>query len=88
MAAFLRVIRNTGRKMSAFSRRYCVDFGDDHGRHDYATNMRCDDVGNHHRKVEEVYQLVSFRVQNHGGHWSDWTDWEKSAVVEVDHHGH
>ena len=68
--------------------RYCVDFDDDHGRHDYATNMRCDDVGNHHRKVEEVYQLVSFRVQNHGGHWSDWTDWEKSAVVEVDHHGH
>ncbi|WP_160141881.1 hypothetical protein [Arthrobacter sp. SLBN-122] len=42
----------------------------------------------HDRKVEEVYQLVSFRVQNHGGHWSDWTDWEESAVVEVDHHGH
>lgn len=68
---------------------YCVDFGDDHGRHDYAMHKSdCDDVDNHHRKVEEVYQLVSFRVQNHGGHWSDWTDWEKSAVVEVDHHGH
>jgi hypothetical protein len=71
-----------------------VDFGDDHGRHDYAINKHddCEDLEmddrKHDRKVEEVYQLVSFRVQNHGGHWSDWTDGEKSAVVEVDHHGH
>ena len=69
-----------------------LDFGD-HGRHDDARNKDgCDDVDRYDhkddRKVEEVYQLVSFRVQNHGGHWSDWTDWEKSAVVEVDHHGH
>ena len=40
------------------------------------------------RGSEEVYHLVSFRVENKGGHWSDWTPWEKSAVVEVDHHGH
>ncbi|TQJ34068.1 hypothetical protein FBY36_1296 [Arthrobacter sp. SLBN-122] len=71
-----------------------MDFGDDHGRHDYAMNNHDDckdlemDDRKHDRKVEEVYQLVSFRVQNHGGHWSDWTDWEESAVVEVDHHGH
>ena len=71
-----------------------VDFGDDHGRHDYAMNKHddCDDLKKYDRKydrkVEEVYQRVQFRVENHGGHWSDWTDWEKSAVVEVDDHGH
>ncbi|MDT0169334.1 hypothetical protein [Pseudarthrobacter sp. BRE9] len=49
--------------------------------HDDARTIHyCVDVGNHDR---DVYQLVSFRVE-HGGHWSDWTDWEKSAVVEVD----
>jgi len=59
------------------------------GRHDDARTLHFYvDVRNHDRKGEEVYQLVSFRVQNHGGHWSDWTPWEKSAVVEVDHHGH
>ena len=61
----------------------------DFDRHDDARTLHYRvDVGDHHRKGEEVYQLVSFRVQNHGGHWSDWTAWEKSAVVEVDHHGH
>ncbi|WP_461857252.1 hypothetical protein [Arthrobacter sp. C152] len=61
----------------------------DFDRHDDARTLHYRvDVDDHHRNGEEVYQLVSFRVQNHGGHWSDWTEWEKSAVVEVDHHGH
>lgn len=61
----------------------------DFDRHDDARTLHYRvDVDDHHRNGEEVYQLVSFRVQNHGGHWSDWTDWEKSAVVDVDHHGH
>lgn len=58
----------------------------DFDRHDDARTIDyCVDVGHHDR---DVYQRVQFRVQNHGGHWSDWTDWEKSAVVEVDDHGH
>ncbi len=35
------------------------------------------------RGTEEVYHIVSFRVKNNNGHWSDWTRWEKSGVVEV-----
>lgn len=35
------------------------------------------------RGAEEVNHLVSFRVKDDGGHWSDWTRWEKSDVVEV-----
>ncbi|MFJ6157236.1 hypothetical protein ACIQF8_18055 [Pseudarthrobacter sp. NPDC092184] len=34
------------------------------------------------RGAEEVYHMVSFRVKK-DGHWSDWTEWKKSAVVEV-----
>lgn len=36
-----------------------------------------------HRGAEEVYHLVSFRVQKDNGHWSDWTEWKKSDVVEI-----
>jgi hypothetical protein len=33
---------------------------------------------------EEVYQLVSFRVQSgNSDHWSDWTRWEKSDVARI-----
>ena len=33
---------------------------------------------------EEVYQLVSFRVQSgNSDHWSDWTRWEKSDVAGI-----
>ncbi|MDQ5861148.1 MAG: hypothetical protein M3536_02655 [Actinomycetota bacterium] len=35
------------------------------------------------RGAEEVYHLVSFRVKDHRGNWSDWTQWKKSNVVEV-----
>ena len=35
------------------------------------------------RGAEEVYHVVSFRVQKGNGDWSDWTKWEKSDVVEV-----
>lgn len=38
------------------------------------------------RGAEEVYHLVSFRVKDDHGRWSDWTgwsDWKKSNVVEV-----
>jgi hypothetical protein len=35
------------------------------------------------RGTEEVYHIVSFRVKTNNGHWSDWTRWEKSGVVEV-----
>lgn len=59
-------------------------FTEEFGRHDDARTVHYFvDVRNHDRKGEKVYQLVSFRVENHGGHWSDWTPWEKSAVVEV-----
>jgi len=64
-------------------------FTEEFGSHDGSRTVHFSvDVRNHDRNGEKVYQLVSFRVQNHGGHWSDWTPWEKSAVVEVDHHGH
>jgi len=59
-------------------------FTEEFDRHDDARTVHYFvDVRNHDRKGEEVYQLVSFRVENHGGHWSDWTPWEKSAVVDV-----
>lgn len=32
-----------------------------------------------HRGSNDVYQLVSFRVADERGHWSDWTRWEKSS---------
>jgi hypothetical protein len=35
------------------------------------------------RGAEEVYHIVSFRVKDDRGHWSDWTGWKKSEVVEV-----
>ncbi|CCQ44378.1 putative uncharacterized protein [Pseudarthrobacter siccitolerans] len=35
------------------------------------------------RGAEEVYHLVSFRVKDHKGNWSDWSNWKKSDVVEV-----
>lgn len=35
------------------------------------------------RGAEEVYHIVSFRVQKNNGDWTDWTKWEKSDVVEV-----
>ena len=34
------------------------------------------------RGSEEVYHMVSFRVKK-DGHWSDWSEWKKSDVVEV-----
>jgi len=34
------------------------------------------------RGAEEVYHMVSFRVKK-DGHWSDWSEWKKSDVVEV-----
>ena len=34
------------------------------------------------RGAEEVYHMVSFRVKK-DGHWSDWSEWKKSEVVEV-----
>ncbi|BCW80278.1 hypothetical protein [Arthrobacter sp. NicSoilC5] len=64
-------------------------FTEQFDRHDGARTLSSiDRVPNLDRRgAEEVYQLVSFRVQNHGGHWSDWTPWEKSAVVEVHRDG-
>ena len=35
------------------------------------------------RGAEEVYHMVSYRVKKDNGHWSDWSDWKKSDVVEV-----
>ncbi|MCU1565553.1 MAG: hypothetical protein JWQ56_490, partial [Pseudarthrobacter sp.] len=35
------------------------------------------------RGAEEVYHIVSFRVKDGKGHWSDWSGWKKSEVVEV-----
>ncbi|MEV8130414.1 hypothetical protein AB0O54_04665 [Pseudarthrobacter oxydans] len=35
------------------------------------------------RGTEEVYHVVSFRVQKGNGEWSDWSKWEMSEVVEV-----
>ena len=60
-------------------------FTEQFDRHDGArTISSIDHVPNLDRRgAEEVYHLVSFRVENHNGHWSDWTAWEKSAVVEV-----
>jgi hypothetical protein len=60
---------------------FYVDFD----RHDEARTVHSiDHVPNLDRRgAEEVYHLVSYRVKNNGGHWSDWTDWEKSEVVEV-----
>ena len=37
------------------------------------------------RSVDKVYQVVSFRVKDDRGHWSDWTRWEKSAVLDLRH---
>ncbi len=36
-----------------------------------------------HRSAEEVYHLVSFKVKDNKGHWSDWSGWKSSEVVEV-----
>jgi hypothetical protein len=35
------------------------------------------------RGTEEVYHVVSFRVQKGNGNWSDWTKWEASKVLEL-----
>lgn len=35
------------------------------------------------RGAEEVYHMVSYRVKKDNGHWSDWSEWKKSDVVEV-----
>ncbi|PNI09195.1 hypothetical protein CXX84_07680 [Arthrobacter sp. AFG7.2] len=35
------------------------------------------------RGTEEVYHVVSFRVQKGNGNWSDWTKWEESKVLEL-----
>ncbi|OAE03166.1 hypothetical protein [Arthrobacter sp. OY3WO11] len=35
------------------------------------------------RDAEEVYHVVSFRVQKGNGDWSDWTEWKMSELVEV-----
>ena len=36
--------------------------------------------------LDEVYQLVSFRVRSgNSNNWSDWTSWEKSPVASFDH---
>lgn len=39
-----------------------------------------------HRGAEEVYHVVSFRVQKGHGDWSKWTDWEMSHVVKIEAH--
>jgi hypothetical protein len=53
-------------------------------RDDARTIHSVDHVRNLDRRgAEEVYHLVSFRVKDDRGHWSDWTRWEKSDVVEV-----
>ncbi|HSL38312.1 MAG TPA: hypothetical protein VK883_15955 [Arthrobacter sp.] len=34
--------------------------------------------------LDEVYQLVSFRVRSgNSNNWSDWTSWEKSDVARI-----
>lgn len=35
------------------------------------------------RGTEEVYHIVSIRVKNNNGHWSDWSKWDKSETVTV-----
>jgi len=58
------------------------DFNKRHNDHKYIHSV--DRVRNLDRRgAEEVYHLTSFRVKDHKGHWSDWTRWEKSDVVEV-----
>jgi hypothetical protein len=53
-------------------------------RYDDRTIHSVDRVPNLDRRgAEEVYHLVSFRVKDNNGHWSDWTRWEKSGVLEV-----
>ena len=39
-----------------------------------------------HRGSEEVYHVVSFRVQKGNGNWSDWTKWEESNTVKIEAH--
>jgi hypothetical protein len=38
------------------------------------------------RGAEEVYHVVSFRVQKGDGNWSDWTKWEESDTVKIEAH--
>ena len=54
-------------------------------RDDSVTIHSYDRVPNLDRRgSEEVYQLVSFRVQSgNSDHWSDWTRWEKSDVAKI-----
>ncbi|MGF9650478.1 hypothetical protein AAIH32_21170 [Pseudarthrobacter oxydans] len=59
-------------------------FEDFKKRDDAKTIHSVDKVRNlDHRGAEEVYHLVSFRVQKDNGHWSEWTDWKKSEVIEI-----
>lgn len=61
-------------------------FTEEFDRKDDAIIIRSVDVVKNldRRGSEEVYHVVSFRVQNKGGHWSDWTRWEESDVVKID----
>lgn len=53
-------------------------------RDDARTLHSVDRVPNRDRRgSEEVYHIVSFRVKDDRGRWSDWTRWEKSPVAEV-----
>ncbi|WP_045731160.1 hypothetical protein [Pseudarthrobacter chlorophenolicus] len=61
------------------------NFYEHFNRHDGARTLHSvDRVPNLDRRGgEEVYHVVSFRVRDDRGHWSDWTRWEKSPVADV-----
>jgi hypothetical protein len=60
-------------------------FYESFNKHDHGKTIHSvDRVPNLDRRgAEEVYHIVSFRVKDGKGHWSDWSGWKKSEVVEV-----